>query len=325
MKSLIENKKIIVISLIVIILVIVSVLIIKEINRRARFIPDDKVIDGPIQEEMDYKAEWSGKINDITNLDDYYIVKNCLNKFYLNYYYMYTEENTNNYLSNVVFDLLPNSYITDNEITIDNIKEKLPEIGENEVYITSAYMSSNFEDKNVYVVDYILREVAENKISNMKSIIVCNTKNKSFEIYPNDYIATIELPNYEVGKDFNVEFDVDFEKNNNNGYGAGAKSYNDYANDVFESYRKLMMYDREQAYELLEDGFKSTSYPTFDSFNSFISSNMMDIFLMTFSDYDSSKNDYCYIFTCYDKKDVFYLTFYANSLTNIKYKIEKYR
>lgn len=320
MINLLKNKKLIIIVLIILLLIILitSKKILKPKN------DDENVIDGTVSEQIDYVNKWKGRIRDVTELGDYYIVKNIITKFYSNYSYMYTEDNSDNYFSNIVFDLLSNQYINEYGITKENIKDKFDRIEENEVFILKAYNVSNFDNKDIFIADCLIREISSGICIKNKVLLLCDSENMRFSIYPDNYIKNLNLDNVIVGESFDFSFDSKIEINNNNLYGAGAKDFDDYAKDIFNIYRKLLLYAPEEAYKLLDSSFKDIYYPTYEKFKEFIDKNRTEIFLMTYSNYESSIVDNHYIFNINDKNDVFYLTFDASSLTNLKVKIDKY-
>lgn len=321
MIDMLKNKKAIVILLIILLLLMILII------SRKIFKPknDDKyVVDGTVGEQIEYVNTWKGKIRDITELGDYYIIKNIINKFYLNYSYMYTEDNSDNYFSDVVFDLLANQYIKENDITKENIKEKLDKIEENEVFILNAYNISNFDNEDIFIVECLIKEIYSGICIKNEVLLLRDNENMRFCIYPDNYVKKLGLNNITVGDSFDLSFDSKIEINNNNLYGAGAKDFNDYAKDIFDNYRKLLLYASDEAYKLLDPGFKDIYYPTYEKFKEFVDKNRTEIFLMTYSNYEASIVDEHYIFNINDKKDVFYLTFDASSLINLKVKIEKY-
>lgn len=317
---LIQNKKSIHFFLIIIVILIVTLTIVCINNSKKT--KDEDVEDYIVPQQEEYIAEWSGKIKDVTDLGDYYIIKNTLNKFYSNYSYMYTEDNSDKYFSEVVMGLLSEQYINENEITIENITEKFEILQENEVFIINAYNVSDFENEDIFIVDCIVREKKSGKYFRKKILILCDMDKNSFCIYPN--AEKMNIQNLNVGENFDVKFDINIQNNLYNSYGSTTKTFDDYNKDIFESYRKMLLYFPEIAYELLDDDFKSQEFSTFENFKNFIENNRVDIFLMTYSYFDSNIEGEITNFISYDKNDIFYLKYNSRSLTNIKYVIKKF-
>lgn len=321
-KDFIKDKKVIIILFVIVILILSF--IIYNFIKDSSMTKDEDVVDDLVIDQIQYIEEWNGKLKDITDFGDYFIIKNIVNKYYLNYSYMYTDDNSDNYFSKVVCNLLAEQYLKDNDINAENIKEKIQPINQSEIYILSAYSITNFQDTEVFIVDCLIRDIVSSNLTENRIVILCNTENQSFRIYPSDYVEKLNLGDLEIGKEYDFGFDINFEVNRDNIYGAGNNSKADYAKDMFEKYRKLMLYAPEKAYEFLTDDQKNNKYSTYEIFNKFIEDNRNDIFLMAYADYELEINDNETVYKIYDKKDKFYITLYVNSVINVKYQIEKY-
>lgn len=314
-----KYKKVITCIIIILIIILIISFTINIIRNIIRNNVDKNTEDGPSIEAEEFVKQWNGKVKEVRDFGDYYIIKNSINKFYLNYAYMYTEDNKDYYYSNVLLDLLPNDYIEKNSISKENIKDKFNEIGESEIYLLNAYEINNYDNnQEVFYVDFLVRNINAIECVENKAIIICNTKDNAFKIYPNDYVINEDLPELIVGEDFNMSFNTDFEVNNNNTYGAGTKSIKDYASEAYNTFRKMMLYAPEKAYELLEDN----DFTTYQEFKNYIDKNRMDIFLMTFNDYEISVLEDYEIYTVYDQKGKINITFNTKSLVGHKYSIK---
>ena len=324
MRQLIKHKKIIILFIILAIILLIALLIILNINNQPEN-DDQYVRDGTVSEQIDYINEWKGKINNITDLGDYYILKNIINKYYLDYSTLFSEDISEDDSSTIMFDILAKDYIDKYQITKDNIKEHFPQITENEVYLLEGYVVSNFENKKIYIVKCLIRENQTGNLIENDLIVVCDTLNSSFAIYSDDYVKELNLGNIEVGTNFAFDLNYEIEKNSNNLYGAGTKDFDDYAEDIFESTRKIILYSTDRAYNMLEEDFKKENFPTYEDFEKFVNENRRNIYIMTYQDYDLKyidENTTQYI--VYDSKDNFYLKFYVDSLIDFKFTIEEY-
>ena len=323
MRQLIKHKKIIILFIILAIILLIALLIILNINNQPEN-DDQYVRDGTVSEQIDYINEWKGKINNITDLGDYYILKNIINKYYLDYSTLFSEDISEDDSSTIMFDILAKDYIDKYQITKDNIKEHFPQITENEVYLLEGYVVSNFENKKIYIVKCLIRENQTGNLIENDLIVVCDTLNSSFAIYSDDYVKELNLGNIEVGTNFAFDLNYEIEKNSNNLYGAGTKDFDDYCQDIFETFRKLLLLAPEKAYEFLNEDFKNINFPNYSDFQTFINSNRTDIFLMTYSNYELSIEENNNVYNVYDKNDIFYLTFNTESLVNLDCTIQKF-
>ena len=207
-------KKLIVIAIIVIIAIIAIVLIARGIDRKRSEIPDNKVVDGILPDRAEYESEWSGKVNDINKLGDYYNIKNILIKFYLNYYTMYTSDNENNSFSKATYEMLAKDYCEEHDITVDNIidnmkkkkiniKDKFSEITESQVFIKDGYTVTDYDNNKIfYYVEYYVKPISEQIFNKQKAFIICDADNYSFELFLNDYVEENNLSNYKNASKF---------------------------------------------------------------------------------------------------------------------------
>lgn len=314
-----KHRRIIIVAIIVVLLLILIISLasrgIKEIIRRNI---DKNTEDGPSIEAENYVNQWKGKINEVRDFGDYYVIKNAINKYYLNYAYMYSEDNSDYYYSSILLDILPKEYIESKQLTKENVKEKLDEVGESEIYLLNAYEVNDFSNRKIFYVEFLVRDIVSIECAERKAIIVCNTENNTFTVYPNDYVATMQIPEMVVGEEWNVDFDINFEANNNNTYGSGTKSIGDYASDTYNTYRKLMLYAPEKAYEVTED----SDFNSYQAFKNYIDNNRMDIFLMTFGDYDLVVNGDYETYTVYDQNGKINIMFDTKSLVGHKFSIK---
>lgn len=313
------------ISIILIILIITIIILVAVKNtEKAKIRPDNEVQDDMTPEHIEYRKTWSGKVGNIENLGDYSIIKNILTKFYINYSAIYTDDNDDNYFSNATCNVLAEDYKAKYEINTNNIKEKLPEIEDVDIVFTNGYKVTDFEQKTIYYIEYLTKERTSQEYKSNKVLVVCNINENIFELYLEDYVDSLELPEFNIGDNFNIDMNIEFEKNSDNSYGASNYSYEDYAEDKLEEFRKMIINSPEKAYELLDEDYKTSKYPTYESFKAFIDGNRKDIFLLTYGSSEISGSGENAIFTIYDNKDIFYLKLHTYSLTNVKYEIEKY-
>ena len=94
-----DNRRII---LIIVILIVISILVLIIFNKNKK-LKDEDVEDYMVVDQEEYINECKGKLNNITDFSEYFLIKNALNKFYSNYAQMYGEDNDDNYFSNIVY------------------------------------------------------------------------------------------------------------------------------------------------------------------------------------------------------------------------------
>ena len=149
--------------------------------------------------------------------------------------------------------------------------------------------------------------------------------NNTVALYPDEYVKNMELGELKAGSEVNISFDYSIENNNFNSVIKTEFTTDDYAEDIFESTRKIILYSTDRAYNMLEEDFKKENFPTYEDFEKFVNENRRNIYIMTYQDYylkyiDENTTQYI----VYDSKDNFYLKFYVDSLIDFKFTIEEY-
>lgn len=320
MREFIEDKKNII--LIIALVIIVSIIILVVLNNNKKGLPDSKVTGGMVKEQEEFLEKWNGKIKDIVNLGDYYIVKNTVTKYFDFYANLFNEESNKALNAGILLDMYGKEYVEKYGLTADNLLEKLEPIHENDTYVVKGYTVSDYNGKTVYIAKCIVNDYVSDKNFDKTLIIVCNEENRAFAIYPSDYFDNFDINALQVEQEFNLDFNMNFENNGNNMYGSTSKTYEDFCMDTFNLFRKLAQVDKPTLYTLLDDQFKAERFPSYESFENYLRENSMNIFLMTFLDYDYNVNGELTTYTAYDKKKVINLEFDNTSLFNVKFKIK---
>ena len=108
---------------------------------------------------VDIEVEYS--IRKITNRSNYYIIKNCIDKFYI--YYSTIQNSVKNGKTEEIYNMLDAEYIKYREITHDNILSKLRGVSSSKVNIIDMYVAEQSENISVYIVYGTLRNKKTNE------------------------------------------------------------------------------------------------------------------------------------------------------------------
>ena len=224
MKNL--KKWIIILSILVIIIIAVLVFILFFSKNSA------KILHGVDEEGSDISYEIDTTLKKVTNRNNYYIVKNAVNKFYTYYYNMNNLENDiyimdeaaeasikeiQQEYAQVIYNMLDNDYKQYVGITSNNIVEKLTPINEVIININKMYVSQRTVDVSIYIVEGTTREKATNKISNFRMMVKVDALNRVCSLFLQDYVDE-KCPAIKLGDKLNINTDGNIEKNANNVY-----------------------------------------------------------------------------------------------------------
>ncbi len=318
---MIHNKKIIVIIVIITILVIFACFLIFNRDNEVEV----SIYDDLTEDMIASIVEKENKLQVIDNLSDYYFVKKVLNKYFMNYKYIYTEDNSDGIYTDSLYGLLGKEYIEENQLNKEDIRSIVSDVRNLEFFMTEGYYLTNSSGKTIYFINGFFINLETNTLNDFLFMIKYDEFNNTVALYPDEYVKNMELGELKAGSEVNISFDYSIENNNFNSVIKTEFTTDDYAEDIFESTRKIILYSTDRAYNMLEEDFKKENFPTYEDFEKFVNENRRNIYIMTYQDYDLKyidENTTQYI--VYDSKDNFYLKFYVDSLIDFKFTIEEY-
>ncbi len=318
---MIHNKKIIVIIVIITILVILACFLIFNRDNEVEV----SIYDDLTEDMIASIVEKENKLQVIDNLSDYYFVKKVLNKYFMNYKYIYTEDNSDGIYTDSLYGLLGKEYIEENQLNKEDIRSIVSDVRNLEFFMTEGYYLTNSSGKTIYFINGFFINLETNTLNDFLFMIKYDEFNNTVALYPDEYVKNMELGELKAGSEVNISFDYSIENNNFNSVIKTEFTTDDYAEDIFESTRKIILYSTDRAYNMLEEDFKKENFPTYEDFEKFVNENRRNIYIMTYQDYDLKyidENTTQYI--VYDSKDNFYLKFYVDSLIDFKFTIEEY-
>ena len=220
------DKKRKLLLILLIFLVITLVILIKN-NFNKYTLPNAKdAVDEDISEVEENHNKTKGKIQKVSNIGEYNLVKSCLQKFYIYYFENYDLKPVDELL--YFFD---ENYLLRNDINMSNFKSKVKKL-ENRKNVEIYYLNylTNYDNVNAYFVKGLLRNVSTNTSEEFEHIVYIDLINNSF---------SIDIEN-NLGKDFAMlkegdEIELDIPKYVSayeNVFGAAAAEYIYYSFDI---------------------------------------------------------------------------------------------
>ena len=268
------------------------------------------------------------KIQRLNSYVELNTVKNCIQKFYSNYFSTnisdYSDEQKNNY-KEIVYNMLSKEYIEKNNILKQNIISMYENVKECSIEIYNVYTLSQYINDmkeygtlRVYFVSGIVRNknTLEGKDFNM--IITLDNNNNAFEVCMEDYIEYAKFNNLEVGEEVDFHIPEVVENRKDNVFYTYNATFEDIVRERFNNIRNLLTKDIEKAYSMLN------SYEEFiniQEFKEFVEENKRYIYLMSYNTYSLKYEGDNFIIECYDKKDRYCISIYCNSYTSYKFSI----
>ena len=313
------KKKYIFMLSIIIIIIIVLLFINKKYSRPNL---SDSDHDSPENEERINSTIY--KLQKIDNISDYYTLKSIVGKYYLYYSRAFSEENINeeNEYYKSLYNMVSPKYLNKYNITLENFKNYLQEKKDFSVEIYNSFYTTNYNSSIYYLIVGVLRDEVTHNAEDFQLILSIDRNNETFEIYPEEYIKNdlnIDINNLNVNDEVVLDYDTPIDnRNNDNIFKFSKASYDEYAKELFDRVRTILLYDENKSYELLNKN-NNSEFNTMDELHKYIEENRSKIYLLTYASYEVKYEDNKLVFVCYDINSEFAITVYTDSIMEFTY------
>ncbi len=256
-----KKIKSIIIVLVIILIIIIGILV--YINREEHH---------EIQHGEEYRP-----VETITNetlTDNYYAVIAVVTKF------VNTAEQED---KEKLLTMIDDKVLKECNITEKNILEKIdiPPIENDRVNYKVKVKDMYYIDKDTtslhFVYGYIVNNSTLEKI-NLKLIVELDELNKTFNIYPTEYIEKKGYDKLTIGDRLDIETQAISNRNNYNIFSYRIVTDDEIAYNYFEDYKDYLLIDQDYMYELLEPDYANKKFKDKDDFYKYIENNKVDIF-----------------------------------------------
>lgn len=302
-------KKIIIILIVVLIILlgIVALLLVynKNFSEKYQATPPTEIPE----------VEIDSKLKRVSIRNNFYVVKNCINKFYTNYAGIYELE-TDNYIideeakasiedeqkqnAEIIYNMLDPQYIEFKGITKDNILTKLQKMNTSIINITNMYVSEKTTNIAIYIAQGTLREKQTGKVTTFQIMLKVDSFNRTFTIFLQDYInATYK--DLKLGNDLEIEFTKNIEKNTNNTYDFKNISDEEYAIELFNQYKEEIIYSPELVYNNLDAEYKNKRFESLEKFKEYARNNVRKNVIMQIKQYQKIAKEDSTQYVCIDQ------------------------
>lgn len=300
-----KQKKVVILLISLLIVVIIIILTFLNIMNNSND-PHGKYYADP--EEEEYQIEIEKTMQNVTVRNQFYIVKNCIKKFYMEYadIYDYAEDIliwdedaiasqqklTENNIEEV-YNMLDAKYIEYKEITSENLTSKLSNVNHIKannlnVIINQMYVSQKSENMNIYFAKGLLIDKVDEKKYDFSMIVNVDMLNKTFSIILSDYIDE-KIGDIEVNSNINIEIPDSIEDKTSNKFDYSNVTDSTYITDLFENYKFNMLYNPQKIYDSLDEEYRKERFPTAQEFKQYLINNSQKIRNMSIEKY--LKND----------------------------------
>lgn len=323
-------KKIILISIIVIVLVILLTVGIIYLKRGEVVYNIDEV--GTADEELD---EIKTELRNVSERNDYYAVKSCVDKFYIYYNELFENGEFNEEIEdvdvqgynrddykNAMCNMLDKEYLLYKGINANNIDNKLEKINIAEVNINDMYVSQRTSNMYVYIVNGRLRDEETDEISDFLLMIKIDTLNRTFTVFLQDYINE-KYEKISLGDTLDINVEENIQENDDNMYDYTIIDDETYVNDLLSKYKSEMLYDWETAYKHLDEEYREKRFGNINNFKEYSEKTIVKNVRMKLNKYNSYKYDDYVQWVCIDQYGNYYI-FNEKSIMNYNMILDTY-
>ena len=285
----------------------------------------------------DDPIEIKESLEKVTVRNNYYIVKNCVSKFYTYYSAIYNAEETNLIrdeeaiasLENekkqnieAVYSILDERYKTYKNITLENLEYQLNDIKRLNIEISDMYVSQKDENINIYFVYGNLIDIASSKISEFSMIVNIDMLNRTYTVLLEDYIKE-NYSDIRIGENIDISYSDNIEANTYNTFKYQAITDDTYITDIFNSFRENLIYNKSQVYEDLNETYKKKRFETLENFKQYVNDKIKEISVMKLTKYQKVKYDDYTQYVCLADSGKYYII-NVFSPTEIEFILDTY-
>lgn len=308
-------------------------------------------IDISIEEVFDE----ANKIEKIDSKEDYFFIKECLNKYstYSNDLLIVSQQENDGDINEITSEIekeymeqmkeelmtvIPQFVKNEMNVNIDNAYQNVG-IESGTIRINSVYTSLQtinevaYEETTsiyAYVVDGVI--IDENSQKDFQVIILIDKISNTFLIIPENYIKLKKM-NLEEGQNLLIYEEKEIQNNVYNVFSTNTHSEQDICVDYFNEYKFNLEKDNEFIYEILNSEYKEKRFKNIDGFKEYVQKNINELKQATiieylvnyYSDYTEyvckDQNENLYIFKEKGVRD-FELLLDTYTITTEKFKQE---
>lgn len=212
------------------------------------------------------------------------------------------------------YNLLNKKYIEKNNVTLENINNKVKILNKETVF-TPIKLKMKDGEKNKNVIIYgILTEDDNKYIDDVCFIVRMDKNNKTFNIEPtNNNVNNLE---------FEYEGDS-IEKLDNNIYNIQKSNIELISKQYLTYYKRLVLLKTSFAYSILEEKYKNEKFNEYGLFEKYVNNNKEEIEKIYLKEYNSKYDGDTRIITLKDQYSNIY-TIYENNIMDFTIRLDNY-
>ena len=318
MLNLRNNKILIIVITLVLAILLVILILYFIIDDNKNNLPDE-ISSAEIESNTELNGNIDSTLKRVDNRNNYYIVRNCIFKYFSYNSIDSVENNSKEYTSEYLYSLLDAEYINFKNITKDNILDIVDPVKYSDIIINDMYVSQRSYDISVYFVYGELKN--ESDIIPFSIMVKIDRDNSTFKLLLDDYVSE-KYQYINEGEGIDIEQIDSINNDTYNVYDYKNISDETYMRDIFNQIRYYIINDNERLYSILEQNYKS-NYSDYQKFYDYITSIYMNLITMSYGSYDKENNNGKSNYMLFDNNEKFLINVYEEDPFYYTVSIEK--
>ena len=191
----------------------------------------------------------------------------------------------------VLLSILGNEYIKEFGIDKNNLSNKFG-IDYLYKYIIDNILVINNNDRiSTFIVNGNLINIQKNSNTDFKLMICMDATNKTYYIYPQEYLIKHGINNLKSGNKLDIEIS-EIKENNHNKYEIQDVSDEIICKEYFNNFKTMFLYNSDKLYNILDKDYSKKRFGSVERFNEYINENKNTIQLSVLSKYVIINNMY---------------------------------
>ena len=252
--------------------------------------------------------------------NNYFAVKNCINKFYTYYNMIYDEnydETARKEYIEMVYSMLDKEYITYKNITTENFTTIFPAINKVTVEVSDMYVMEKELNLNIYFVYGHLIDEKTKEVKDFSMIVKIDMINRTFKILMQDYMEK-KYNDIKIGDNIDINYEGEIAEEIGNTFSYKIIDNETYLIDVLKSFKNNMLYNTKEAYEKLNEEYRTKRFPTLEDFEKYVKNNLVDVTLMRLKKFQKNSYEDYIQYVCIDSRGNYYI---INEKETLNYNI----
>lgn len=278
------------------------------------YMQKNNIVDSDIFEMTEEQVKLNDTIQKVEQDGEFYRVKNCIDYYVLKSNEVIQGEQEQEDMD-FVYDpresmlrLLGEDYKEEFGITIENIADKC--IGKQEdsvVTIVNMYKIYNSDSVITYFAYGMVRDKTDNAVEGISIMIVIDEETDAFAVYPTEYMKKHGYENMEIGQKLTLPEIKKIENNSSNTSKYVHISNEQAIQSDFSSFQELIVYNREFAYNMLNEEYRNKRFPTYEEFDSYVQKNYNQYLQLQLSQYSTEHSGDTTQYICIDTNNNYYI------------------